>query len=64
MIPDPRRLSSSIKKKLEAALKEMSRRPVYSVFEEIKCNDRRRLDALALEANWLQPKIRARRGVG
>jgi len=50
MIPDPRHLSSSIKKKLEAALKELSRRPVYSVFEEIKCNDRRRLDALALEA--------------
>jgi SAM-dependent methyltransferase len=50
MIPDPRQLSPAIKQKLEAALKELSRRPVYSIFEEVKCNDRRRLDALTLEA--------------
>jgi methylase of polypeptide subunit release factors len=50
MIPDPRELSSTLKKKLEAALVQLSRRPVYSVFEEIKCADRRELDALTLEA--------------
>lgn len=50
MLPDPRKLSPSIKKKLEAAVVELSRRPVYSIFEEIKRADRRRLDALTLEA--------------
>ncbi len=50
LLPDPRKLSPSIKKKLEAAVVELSRRPVYSVFEEIKRTDRRRLDALTLEA--------------
>ncbi len=50
MIPDPRQLSAAMKVKLEAALKALSRRPVYSVFEEIKRTDRRRLDALTLEA--------------
>lgn len=49
MIPDPRNLSPAIKKKLEAAVLELSRRPVASVFEEIKHPDRRRLDALTLE---------------
>jgi SAM-dependent methyltransferase len=50
LLPDPRTLSSGIKKKLEAAVVELSRRPVGSVFEEIKRTDRRRLDALTLEA--------------
>jgi len=50
LLPDPRRLPPSINKKLEAAVVELSRRPVYSVFEEIKRIDRRRLDTLALEA--------------
>jgi hypothetical protein len=50
MIPDPRQLSPAIMKNLEGAVKELSRRPVYSIFEEVKCNDRRRLDALTLEA--------------
>jgi methylase of polypeptide subunit release factors len=50
MIPDPRELSPGIKKKLEAALVELSRRPVGSVFEEVKLADRRRLDSLTLEA--------------
>jgi SAM-dependent methyltransferase len=50
LLPDPRKLPPAIKKKLEAAVVELSRRPVYSVFEEIKHTDRRRLDALTLEA--------------
>jgi hypothetical protein len=50
LLPDPRKLSPGIKKKLEAAVLELSRRPVGSVFEEIKRTDRRRLDALTLEA--------------
>ena len=49
MIPDPRQLSAAMKKKLQAAVMELSGRPVYSVFEEIKRADRRRLDALTLE---------------
>jgi methylase of polypeptide subunit release factors len=50
LIPDPRQLSAAMKKKLEAAVVELSRRPVYSIFEEVKRADRRRLDALTLEA--------------
>jgi len=50
LLPDPRKVPPSIKKKLEAAVVELSRRPVYSVFEEIKRVDRRRLDTLMLEA--------------
>ena len=50
MIPDPRNLSPAIKKKLEVVVLELSLRPVYSVFEEIKRADRQRLDALTLEA--------------
>jgi methylase of polypeptide subunit release factors len=50
LLPDPGTLSPGIKKKLEAAVVKLSRRPVGSVFEEIKRADRRRLDALTLEA--------------
>jgi methylase of polypeptide subunit release factors len=50
MIPDPRQLSAAMKKKLEAALKALSRRPVYSVFEEVRRADRRRLDELTLQS--------------
>jgi len=50
LLPDPRTLSPGIKKKLEAAVVQLSHRPVGSVFEEIKRTDRRRLDALTLEA--------------
>ncbi|HXI89615.1 MAG TPA: hypothetical protein VNO24_06315, partial [Blastocatellia bacterium] len=50
LLPDPRSLSPRIKKKLEAAVVQLSHRPVGSVFEEIKRTDRRRLDALTLEA--------------
>ncbi|MEK6285755.1 MAG: N-6 DNA methylase [Acidobacteriota bacterium] len=50
LLPDPRKLPASIKKKLEAAILELSRRPVYSVFEEVQRPDRRRLDMLTLEA--------------
>ena len=50
MIPDPRDLSPSIKERVEAAIEALSRRPVHSIFEEVKLADRRRLDALTLEA--------------
>jgi methylase of polypeptide subunit release factors len=50
MIPDPRELSPAIKQKLESAIKALMRRPVYSIFEEVKRADRRRLDELTLTA--------------
>jgi hypothetical protein len=50
MVPDPRELSKRIKKKLEAAIVSLSRRPVVSIFEEVKREDRRTLDSLTLEA--------------
>jgi hypothetical protein len=50
LLPDPRKLSPPLKKKLEAALVRLSRRRICSVFEEVKRSDRRRLDALMLEA--------------
>jgi hypothetical protein len=50
LLPDLRELSPAIKKELESALAELTRRPVYSIFEEVTRPDRRRLDALTLEA--------------
>jgi hypothetical protein len=50
LLPDPRELSPGMKKRLEAALERLARRPVYSIFEEVKRPDRRRLDTLTLEA--------------
>ena len=50
LLPDPRKISPALKKKLEAALLLLSRRRICSVFEEVKRSDRRRLDALTLEA--------------
>jgi hypothetical protein len=50
MIPDPRQLSPSIKKRLESAIIALTRRPVYSIFEEVKRADRRKLDELTLAA--------------
>jgi hypothetical protein len=50
MLPDPRELPESMKKKLERALEAISLRPVGSVFKEVKRADRRRLDALVLAA--------------
>jgi hypothetical protein len=50
LLPDPRELSPAMKKRLERSLEELARRPVYSIFEEVKRSDRRRLDALTLEA--------------
>jgi hypothetical protein len=50
LLPDPRKLPPALAKKLESAVVELSRRPIYSIFEEIKHADRRRLDSLALEA--------------
>jgi hypothetical protein len=50
MVPDPRELSKTINKKLEAAIVSLSRRPVVSIFEEVKRKDRRTLDSLTLEA--------------
>jgi hypothetical protein len=50
LIPDPRDLSPAIRKKLDAALMALTHRPVYSIFEEVKRADRRKLDCLTLEA--------------
>ncbi|MFY9556684.1 MAG: N-6 DNA methylase [Blastocatellia bacterium] len=49
-IPNARQLSSSIQKRLEAAVLALSLRPVYSVFEEVNRSDRQRLDMMTLEA--------------
>jgi len=57
MIPDPRNISPPIKRKLVAAVLELSRRPVGSVFEEIKRPDRLRLDGLTLEAIGFTQKL-------
>ena len=50
LLPDPREVSQQLKDKLETALDELSQRPIYSIFEEIKRGDRRKLDSLTLEA--------------
>ena len=50
MLPDPLKLSASLKQELEKALLKLSRRPVLSFFEEINQADRRRLDLLTIEA--------------
>jgi hypothetical protein len=50
MLPDPRRLSQLMKRRLESALQAIALRPVGSVFNEVKRADRRRLDALVLAA--------------
>lgn len=50
MIPDPRELLMTIKGRLEGALLRLCRRPVYSIFEEVKLGDRRNLDDLTLQA--------------
>jgi hypothetical protein len=50
MIPDPRQLSATMKRKIESAIKAIARRPVLSIFEEVKRADRRRLDELTLTA--------------
>jgi hypothetical protein len=50
MLPNPQKLSPSLKVKLETALLQLSRRPVLSFFEEINQADRRQLDLLTLEA--------------
>ena len=56
MIPDPRELSAELKKKLEAAVVKLSRRPVHSVFDEVIRVDRRKLDDLTLEAIGFREK--------
>jgi hypothetical protein len=50
LLPDPLRVPASIKENLEEAVLQLSRRPVFSFFEEIDKADRRRLDLLTLEA--------------
>jgi SAM-dependent methyltransferase len=50
LIPDPRRIPPKLQRRLEAALDEIARRPIASVFDEVKRADRRRLDALVLAA--------------
>jgi tRNA G10 N-methylase Trm11 len=49
LLPDPRRLLGSHIERLESALDQLARRPVLSIFEEVKRPDRRRLDDLVLE---------------
>jgi hypothetical protein len=56
MLPDPRKLPRETRERLEAAILELSRRPVYSVFGEINRRDRRKLDALTLEAIGFEKK--------
>jgi hypothetical protein len=51
MIPDPRELSPAMNETLEMALRTLTCRPVYSIFEEVKRADRRRLDDLVLAAS-------------
>ena len=58
LLPDPRKLSQSTVKKLEAAVLDLSRRPIYSIFEEIKRKDRRRLDLVTLEAIGFKKSVR------
>lgn len=50
MVPDPRELPATMKKKIESAIKAIAHRPVLSIFEEVKRADRRRLDELTLAA--------------
>jgi hypothetical protein len=50
MIPDPRELSATMRRKIESAIKAIARRPVLSIFEEVRRSDRRRLDELTLAA--------------
>lgn len=57
MIPDPRELSPAIKKRLEFALAALTRRPVYSIFEEVNRADRRKLDELTLAAIGFSNKL-------
>ncbi|HWP43866.1 MAG TPA: N-6 DNA methylase [Blastocatellia bacterium] len=56
LLPDPRHLSASLKRRLEAALNRIARRMIFSVFEEVNRADRRRLDDLVLEAIGIDDK--------
>ena len=60
MIPDPRELSATMKRKIESAVKAIARRPVLSIFEEVKRADRRRLDELTLAAIGFTDKAERR----
>jgi len=57
LIPDPRSLPLGLRKRLESALRQIARRSVRSVFEEINLRDRRRLDELTLEAMGFEDKF-------
>jgi SAM-dependent methyltransferase len=50
VLPDPRELPAALKEGLKSSLALLTKRPVRSVFEEVKRADRRRLDRLVLEA--------------
>lgn len=50
LLPDPRELSAEIKGELQTALRTLARRSILSIFEEVNCHDRRRLDELVLTA--------------
>ena len=50
LLLDPRELSTEVKRALDRALKTLSRRPIFSIFEEVTRADRRKLDSLVLAA--------------
>jgi hypothetical protein len=50
LIPDPRSLPAALEFELGDALSAIAKRRTRSVFEEVKLEDRRRLDDLALQA--------------
>jgi hypothetical protein len=58
LLPDPRNLTPAIRKQLESAVKELARRRVLSVFEEVQRADRRKLDELVLSAMGFRGKER------
>jgi methylase of polypeptide subunit release factors len=50
MLPDPRGLTAAFKKRLLTVFKELARRPILSIFDEVERADRRKLDELVLSA--------------
>lgn len=50
LLPDPRLIDEGCRRRIESALFALSERPVVSIFEEVKREDRRLLDELVLAA--------------
>lgn len=50
LLPDPRFIAEGQQRRIESALLALSDRPVFSIFEEVKRDDRRLLDELVLAA--------------